>query len=78
MFYYYLLIIISKLLMSSLAPLYTFYMDKLYGPCQIVDYCIHCYPHIYNVVICNMLFDRGNIAREEDVVNIIERPYRKK
>ncbi len=60
--------------MSSLAPLYMFYEDIIYGPCQIVDYCVDHYPHVYRVVICNMEYDKGNIVREDDVLNIIPRP----
>lgn len=68
MFWYKITILISTLLMSCVAPLYSFYNDKNYGKCQIVDYTFDKYPFIYRTVIVNMKYDRGNIAQETDII----------
>lgn len=67
MFEYKLLILISELLMSSVAKKYRYYIDKIYGKCQIVDYRFDDYPYVYQTVIVGMEYERGYIAKESDV-----------
>lgn len=65
---------ISNMLMSSIAPLYTtFYIDRFYGECQIVDYCFHNYPYIYKTLILQFQFNKGYIAREEDIISPVQK-----
>jgi len=74
LFNYHLFIKISRLLMSSVALLYsTFYIDKIYGECQIVGYTFESWPVIYHTVIEQFEFNKGYSAKEEDIINPIQK-----
>lgn len=65
--------------MSSIAPKYkTYYLDKNYGACQIVDgacqivdYDFYNYPYVYKVIILAFDYNKGYIATEKDIKEII-------